>query len=162
MPKIITSHEVLEPLKQALLASRDVIISDQIRGSKLQRVFTLGDGCWLPIFLGGRGLVSKCCATPARIAATPPGARQGFEGPIYPSPKPRPGPQELLSDSSFHAQYDWTTGVPDDGTQRLETKIRVGKEQPRNYEAHGRTVRCVSRDRETLCESGRWIDALKN
>ena len=48
MPKFITSHDVLEPLKQALLAPRDVIISGQICGSKLQRVFTLGDVCWLP------------------------------------------------------------------------------------------------------------------
>ena len=35
--------------KQALLASCDVIISSQICGSNLQKVFTLGDGCWLPI-----------------------------------------------------------------------------------------------------------------
>ena len=47
---MITSHDdVLEPLKQVLSASLDVIISGQIRGSKLQRVFTSGDGCWLPI-----------------------------------------------------------------------------------------------------------------
>ena len=51
MPKFISLHDVLEPLKQALLASRDVIISSQIRGSNLQKVFTLGDGCWLPITL---------------------------------------------------------------------------------------------------------------
>ena len=49
MPKLISLHDVLEPLRQALLASRDVIISSQICGSKLQKVFTLGDGCWLPI-----------------------------------------------------------------------------------------------------------------
>ena len=48
MPKIISLHDVLEPLKQALLASRDVIISSQICGSNMQKVFTLGDGCWLP------------------------------------------------------------------------------------------------------------------
>ena len=42
-------HDVWEPLKQALLASRDVIIASQICVSKLQRFFTLGDGCWLPI-----------------------------------------------------------------------------------------------------------------
>ena len=48
-PQIISLHDVLEPLKQALLASRDVIISSQICGSNLQKVFTLGDGCWLPI-----------------------------------------------------------------------------------------------------------------
>ena len=45
MPKMISLHDVLEPLKQALLASRDVI---QIFVSKLHRVVTLGDGCWLP------------------------------------------------------------------------------------------------------------------
>ena len=44
MPKIISLHDVLEPLKQALLASRDVKISSQICGSNLQKVFTLGDG----------------------------------------------------------------------------------------------------------------------
>ena len=49
MPKIISLYDVLEPLKRALLASRDVIISSQICVSKLQRFFTLGDGCWLPI-----------------------------------------------------------------------------------------------------------------
>ena len=49
MPKIISLHDVLEPLKRALLASRDVIISSQICGSNLQKVFTLGDGCWLPM-----------------------------------------------------------------------------------------------------------------
>ena len=49
MPKTITSHDVHEPLQQVLSASRDVIISGQICGSKLQRVFILGDGCWLPI-----------------------------------------------------------------------------------------------------------------
>ena len=54
MPKMIALHDVLEPLKQALLASRDVIISSQICVSKLQRVFTLGDGCWLPIMVGTR------------------------------------------------------------------------------------------------------------
>ena len=49
MQKGISLHDVLEPLKQALLASRDVIISGQIWGSKLQSIFTSGDGCWLPI-----------------------------------------------------------------------------------------------------------------
>ena len=51
MPKSISLHDVLEPLKQALLASRDVILSSQICVLKLQRVFTLGDGCWLPIYV---------------------------------------------------------------------------------------------------------------
>ena len=51
MPQLITSHAVLEPSKPVLSASRDVIISGQICGSQLRRVFTLGDGCWLPIFL---------------------------------------------------------------------------------------------------------------
>ena len=53
MPKFISLHDVRESfIKQALLASRDVIIAGQICGSKLRRVFTLlGDGCSLPIFL---------------------------------------------------------------------------------------------------------------
>ena len=46
--KICCKHDVLEPSKQALLALRDVIISSQNFGSKWQRFFTLGDGCWLP------------------------------------------------------------------------------------------------------------------
>ena len=37
-PDMITSRDVLEPLKQALCASHDVILSSQIRGSKLQKV----------------------------------------------------------------------------------------------------------------------------
>ena len=41
---IITSHDVLE---------RDVISSGQICCSKSQRVFTLGDGCWLPMWIFG-------------------------------------------------------------------------------------------------------------
>ena len=56
-PKIISLHDVLEPLKQALLASRDVIISSQICGSNLQKVFTLGDGCWLPFSQAPRKLL---------------------------------------------------------------------------------------------------------
>ena len=48
MPKFFTSHDVVEPLKQVLWASRDVMISGRIWGSKSQRVFALGDGCWLP------------------------------------------------------------------------------------------------------------------
>ena len=44
----MTSGRLWEPLKQALLASRDVIISSQICVLKLQRFFTLGDGCGLP------------------------------------------------------------------------------------------------------------------
>ena len=56
MPKIISLHDVLEPLKQALLKSRAVKNSSQICGSNLlQKVFTLGDGCWLP--KGGPGSV---------------------------------------------------------------------------------------------------------
>ena len=39
MSKMISLHDVLEPLKQALLASRDMIISSQICGSNLQKVF---------------------------------------------------------------------------------------------------------------------------
>ena len=45
-PTFITSHDVLEPFKQVRH-----IISGQICGSKLQRVFTSGDGCWLPMNL---------------------------------------------------------------------------------------------------------------
>ena len=41
-------HDVLEPSKTSTLASRDVTISSQNFGSKCQRVFALGDGCWLP------------------------------------------------------------------------------------------------------------------
>ena len=63
MPKIITSHDVLEPFKQVLSASRDVIISGQICGSKLQKVFTLGDGCWLPTI--GRLAKTHACTIPA-------------------------------------------------------------------------------------------------
>ena len=63
MPKMISLHDVLEPLKQALLASLDVIISSQICVSKLQRVFTLGDGCWLPMVSCSRGSdVSPDCS----------------------------------------------------------------------------------------------------
>ena len=40
-------------------------------------------------------LVSKCSATPARIAATPPGARQGFGGSNY-LRHPTEGPKHLL------------------------------------------------------------------
>ena len=56
MPKIISLHDVLEPFKKALLASRDVIISSQICGSNLQKVFTLGDGCWLPTLVRNSGV----------------------------------------------------------------------------------------------------------
>ena len=45
----------MPPLK-VLSASRDVIFSGQICGSRLQRVFTLGDACWLPK-QGGFGLL---------------------------------------------------------------------------------------------------------
>ena len=60
MPKSISLHDVLEPLKQALLASRDVMISSQICGSNLQKVFTLGDGCWLPTLGAFLGFISGC------------------------------------------------------------------------------------------------------
>ena len=60
MPTIISLHDVLEPLKQALLESRDVMISSQICASKLQRVFTLGDGCRLPN--SDNDVVSGCCS----------------------------------------------------------------------------------------------------
>ena len=48
LPETITSHDVLEPLKEALLASRDVIISSQNCGSNRRRLFTLSDACCLP------------------------------------------------------------------------------------------------------------------
>ena len=48
MRTLITSHDVLEPLKQVLSASRDVMISGQICGSNREMFSTLGDGCWLP------------------------------------------------------------------------------------------------------------------
>ena len=50
-PEIISVHDVWEPLKRVLLASRDVIVSSQICGSNVQRFFTLGDGCWLPMVM---------------------------------------------------------------------------------------------------------------
>ena len=61
MPKTISLHDVLEPSKQALLASRDVIISSQICGSNLQKVFTLGDGCWLPKTKPRKGTWAGLC-----------------------------------------------------------------------------------------------------
>ena len=48
-PEIISVHDVWEPWKQALLASRDVIISSQFAAQIWRGFFTLGDGCWLPI-----------------------------------------------------------------------------------------------------------------
>ena len=51
----ISVHDVWEPLKQVLWASRDVIISSQICGSNVQRFFTLGDGCWLPKYCFQKG-----------------------------------------------------------------------------------------------------------
>ena len=38
-PKFITSHDVLEPLKQAFLASHDVIPSSQVCSSNAKKVF---------------------------------------------------------------------------------------------------------------------------
>ena len=46
--KIIISHDVLEPWKQAHLASRDVIASSQVAAWTCRGFFALGDGCWLP------------------------------------------------------------------------------------------------------------------
>ena len=81
--KIISLHDVLEPLKQALLASRDVIISGQIWGSKLQSVFTLGDGCWLPIDVAGQKLPRDnfCLSTVSQL----PSRRGNFEREKKPS-----------------------------------------------------------------------------
>ena len=47
-PEIISVHDVWKPWKQALLASRDVIISSQFAARIRRGFFTLGDGCWLP------------------------------------------------------------------------------------------------------------------
>ena len=47
-PEMISVHDVWEPWKQALLASRDVIISSQFAAQICRGFFTLGDGCWLP------------------------------------------------------------------------------------------------------------------
>ena len=47
-PEIISVHDVWEPWKQVLLASRDVIISSQFTARIRRGFFTLGDGCWLP------------------------------------------------------------------------------------------------------------------
>ena len=49
LPKKRPKCSVPEPFKQVLSTSRDVILSGQICGLKLQRVFTSGDGCWLPM-----------------------------------------------------------------------------------------------------------------
>ena len=80
MPKIIASHDVLGPLKPVRSASRDVIISCEICGSKSQRVFTLGDGCRLP---------KNCFCTGAKWGCA--GARgfvlPGSKRPLAPSPK---------------------------------------------------------------------------
>ena len=54
--EIISAHDVWEPLKQALLASRDVIVSSQICVLKFQRVFShqvTDAGC--PFFLPCHG-----------------------------------------------------------------------------------------------------------
>ena len=47
--EIVSVNDVWEPWKQALLASRDVIISSQFAARIRRGFFTLGDGCWLPI-----------------------------------------------------------------------------------------------------------------
>ena len=103
MPKMITSHDVLEPLKQALSASRDVTISGQKFGSKLQRVFTLGDGCWLPIkkhsvghFLA-RALGHSCKLRPAsqtQSSRTKKGHKHKEFGQKPPSQTPPQGPPD--------------------------------------------------------------------
>ena len=69
----------------------------------------------------------------------------------------QPEPHFKITNPNFPTMkrdFQTTIGGPRPGIFRLrtdqkscyETKIRVGKEQPRNYEAHGRTVRCVFRD----------------
>ena len=47
---IFSGQNLAKKCPKLLSASRDVIVFGQICGSKLQNVFTLGDGCWLPGF----------------------------------------------------------------------------------------------------------------
>ena len=47
--EIISVRDAWEPWKQALLASRDVMISSQFAARIRRGFFTLGDGCWLPM-----------------------------------------------------------------------------------------------------------------
>ena len=104
-PRLITSHDVLEPLKQVVSASRDVIISGQIWGLKLQSVFTLGDGCWLPSIVRHPRNISatsrKLRKSAVRLCARHCVARQGhsngvrlgcdkFPGRNYIRPPPSP------------------------------------------------------------------------
>ena len=72
-PELITSRDVLQPLRQALLALRDAAISSQICSSKLQRVFTLGDGCWLPIIFPEKA--KKMCQKTTSSALSAPEKR---------------------------------------------------------------------------------------
>ena len=64
--EMISAHDVWEPFKQALLASRDVIISSQICVLKFQRCFTLGVGS-LYRGLGNLGML-RCrqCKNPGK------------------------------------------------------------------------------------------------
>ena len=73
----------------------------------------------------------------------------------------QPEPHFKITNPNYlttHRDFQTTIGGPQPGIFRLrtdqkscyETKSRVGKEQPRNYEARGRTVRCVSRDKRLL------------
>ena len=87
MPKMISLHDVLEPLKQALLASRDVIISSQICGSNLQKVFTLGDGSWLPKTGPGRNDIRP--PPPPPISGQKAFSRGGGWGCIFEAPRSR-------------------------------------------------------------------------
>ena len=48
-PTFITSHDVIEPLKQALLASRGVNNFCPNLQLEVAEVSHIGDGCWLPI-----------------------------------------------------------------------------------------------------------------
>ena len=104
MPKIISLHDVLEPLKQALLASRDVIISSQICGSNLQKVFTLGDGCWLPKSCH-RGLNSN-----GDFLSLPQGDPTVIQKSDNATPLKPPTPQRIKSKSKV--TQTWLSGSP--------------------------------------------------
>ena len=70
--------------KKAAFCVRVVKTTKMIHTVKRCRDNVSGSVKRLPCALSTNSSVSKCSATPARIAATPPGARPGFGGPNYP------------------------------------------------------------------------------
>ena len=113
MPKFITSHDVLEPLKQVLLASRDVIISGQICGSKLQRVFTLGDGCYLPTEVRSSFLFALCKLKFSTV---------GFQRALH-----------ATISVSIEARVDKLTPVPDRNQWKLPAKGGLIRYWPQTF-----------------------------